>query len=83
MDLADKILVIAAAAPCVAFMIYVYRKDRVEKEPAGLLLLLFGGGVLSTAIAILLETITGKILNSIFYSYSTLYVAILTLPIIF
>ena len=76
MDVYARILIIAAAAPCVAFMIYVYRKDRVEKEPLGLLLLLLVGGFLSTGIAIVLEQVSTNILDYIFYSYSLLYIII-------
>ncbi|MBQ3055151.1 MAG: PrsW family intramembrane metalloprotease [Oscillospiraceae bacterium] len=40
-------LLVAALLPAVALCIYVFKKDRVEKEPIGLLLLLFGLGALS------------------------------------
>ena len=76
MDVFARILIIAAVAPCVAFMIYVYRKDRVEKEPLGLLLLLLVGGFIATGLAMVLELVSTKILSNVFYSYSMLYYAI-------
>ena len=41
----STLLVIAALIPAVALCVYVYAKDRVEKEPIGLLLALFFAGV--------------------------------------
>lgn len=41
----DILLVCAAIIPAIALSIYIYKKDRVEKEPIGLLLLLLGLGV--------------------------------------
>jgi len=40
-------LIIAALLPAVVLCVYVFKKDRVEKEPIGLLLLLLGLGALS------------------------------------
>lgn len=48
---------LAALLPAVILMIYVYRQDRVEKEPAGLLFHLLLGGVLAALVSIILETI--------------------------
>lgn len=47
MGLNDILLVCAALIPAVALCIYIFKKDRVEKEPIGLLLgLLFLGGLI-------------------------------------
>lgn len=55
--LSPQILLIAAAiVPAVALLVYVYRKDRIEKEPAGLLLGLILWGVVSTFLAVLSES---------------------------
>lgn len=48
-------LLMLAVLPAAALLFYVYQKDPVEKEPAGLLLRLLGFGVLSTLAAVVLE----------------------------
>lgn len=53
----------AAAIPAIAVMIIIYRLDRVEREPFGLLLKLFFFGVLSAAPAVLIETISGTVVE--------------------
>ena len=54
-DLDWIVYFLAAAGPAVVLMWYVYRKDRAEKEPAGLLVKLLFGGVLAAAAAVFLE----------------------------
>lgn len=61
--LSPKALLIAAAViPAAVLLIYVYRKDRIEKEPDSLLLqlVLFGG--LSTLLAVVAETVGATLL---------------------
>lgn len=60
------LLVAAALAPAIGLLIYTFAKDRVEKEPIGLLLLLFGLGVASVVPAVILETIGDTVLNAAF-----------------
>ena len=55
--------VLAAVLPAVFLMIFVYRHDKVEREPAGLLLSLLWRGVLAALCAILLEIIGQLILD--------------------
>ena len=50
------LLIVAAVIPALVLMIYVYRSDRVEKEPTGLLLGLLFWGVISTFLAMISET---------------------------
>ncbi len=45
MTLNEILLVCAAILPALVLCIYVYKKDRAEKEPLGLLALLFIGGI--------------------------------------
>ena len=52
---------LAAVLPAAFLLIYVYQHDRVEREPAGLLLSLLWKGVLAALCSIVLETI-GQIL---------------------
>lgn len=44
MDFEDMILIASAIIPAIFLCAYIYKKDRVEKEPLGLLLLLFIAG---------------------------------------
>lgn len=57
-----SLLLILAALPCVGIVIYIYCKDKEEKEPIGLILKLIGFGILSCIAAIVLETIMELIL---------------------
>jgi RsiW-degrading membrane proteinase PrsW (M82 family) len=67
MSVPNIFLVVAALAPAIALCIYVYKKDRVEKEPLGLLAKLLGAGVLCIFPALLIETaLTG--INDRFFS---------------
>ena len=44
----DSLILLAVAlVPAIALLVFVFKKDRVEKEPIGLLLLLLFGGVLA------------------------------------
>ena len=62
----DPVLIAAAVIPAVILLIQVYRADRLEKEPAGLLISLLVFGVIATALAIVTETIGENILLSFF-----------------
>lgn len=61
------LLVVAALVPAVALGIYVYKKDKVEKEPVGLLLLLLLSGVL-IVIPVLIVSIPMEAFLSLFES---------------
>ncbi len=62
MDLNEILLVIAALFPAIALCIYVFKKDRAEKEPFGLLLLLL---VLGAVICFPAGEIEAALLNVI------------------
>ena len=62
----DPVLIAAAVIPAVILMIQVYRADRLEKEPTGLLISLLVFGVIATALAIVTETIGEEILLTFF-----------------
>ena len=68
---ATVILIAAAVIPALFLMIRIYRADRMEKEPAGLLLSLLLLGILATAIAAFLEEV-GDIVVSYFFPEGTL-----------
>lgn len=59
------ILLAAASLPALVILIYVYVKDRTEREPGRLLIKLILGGFLSTVMAIVTELIGEKILAGI------------------
>ena len=62
----NPVLIAAAVIPAVILLIQVYRADRLEKEPTGLLISLLVFGVIATALAIVTETIGENILLSFF-----------------
>ena len=55
------VLIASALAPVIAVVIYIYYKDKYEKEPLSMLLKSFFLGALSTIPAILLETLAEMI----------------------
>lgn len=65
---------IAAVLPAVLLLRYIYRKDRVEKEPRRLLLFLMLMGALSAFIAHALETVGTLVLNAFPNRDSKVYV---------
>ena len=62
----DPVLIAAAVIPAVILLLQVYRADRLEKEPTGLLISLLVFGVIATALAIVTETIGENNLLSFF-----------------
>ena len=59
----DPLLTIIAVLPAVYLLIQVYKADKLDKEPRGLLISLIFWGILSTAIAVILEGIGQYILS--------------------
>ncbi len=70
MDLRTILLVLAALLPAIILCIYVFKKDRVEKEPVGLLLLLLGLGVLSCFPAAKIEGLLFGIIDTVFEPFT-------------
>lgn len=62
-------LMLAAIAPAAALCVYIYKKDRVEKEPFGLLIKLFLAGVIACVPAAAMEGYIGDIIDGIFKPY--------------
>lgn len=60
------LLVAGALAPAIVLMIYIYKKDKSEKEPVRLLLLLFVLGAVSCYPAAGAERLVGEIIYDIF-----------------
>ena len=63
-DYMDIICILAAVLPAVVLLIYVYKQDKVEKEPIGLLISLLIQGCIAVVFAIIFETLgQGVLLN--------------------
>ncbi len=62
------ILLSAAALPAILILVYVYLKDRTEREPGDLLLKLVLGGFLATVFAVLFELLGEKLFSYIPFS---------------
>lgn len=74
---ANPLLIAAAVLPAIFLLRRVYLADRLEKEPAGLLLSLLAFGVLATFAAIMTERIGEAILALLVPPYTHAYNAIL------
>lgn len=67
-------LILAALVPAIVLCVYVFKMDRVEKEPAGLLLKLFGLGAVACVPAAMLEIILDKVIKALFVLIGFIYV---------
>lgn len=70
MTLNDALLIVAALFPAIALCIYIFKKDRAEKEPISLLLGLFLGGVIIAFPAAKTEDLLTGVLNSVFSPFA-------------
>lgn len=61
----NPVLIIAAVVPAVLLLFYVYKADRLEKEPKGLLFTLILQGIISTSLAAFAERIGVRVLAGI------------------
>ena len=67
------LLIILAILPAVFLMIFIYREDRLEKEPPKMVLSLAILGVVSTFLAMITETVGMALLGNWFSEYSVAY----------
>ena len=67
----ERILILAAVVPAIALLVIVYRADRLEPEPVGLVASLALAGVVSTLLASLAEQL-GDVALSYFIPEGTL-----------
>ena len=57
-------LIVAALLPAIVLCVYIYKQDRVEKEPLGLLIkLLLGGALICVPLAIIFEVIFSSLVT--------------------
>ena len=82
MNLVLLLYVLAAVLPAAFLLRYIYRHDTMEKEPAGLLLLLIFGGVLAALCAGILERIGMWALSFTLDSSSPIYVIVLAFLVV-
>ena len=78
----NPILIAAAVIPAVVLLVRVYKADRLDKEPPGLLISLVLFGILSTFIALVAEHLGTRILSHFLVKDSTLYNLILYFVIV-
>lgn len=69
----DPVRLAIALLPAILLLIFINRRDKVEKEPFGLLASLFFLGVGSAAIAIVLNTISESIINGYYWDEEVAY----------
>lgn len=69
----DLIQMAEAVIPALFLLYKVYQADRVEKEPAGLLLSLVLYGILATGLAMVAELFGGAVVGALFTENSLLY----------
>ena len=65
------ILLAISILPVIVLMIYIYRQDKYEKEPLGLLALTFFGGMIAIPMTLIMVGIT----NAVYYSDSVFHSA--------
>lgn len=69
-----RVILLLALLPAIVLMVIIYRQDKIEREPFGLLFKLFLFGALSTIPASLLERISISFLSVVYPNeYSILY----------
>ena len=76
------VYVLAAVLPAVFLMRYVYRQDKIEKEPANLLISLIGKGILAALAAIVLELLGQSLLNALVDSENPIYVYLMAFLVV-
>lgn len=72
----------AAVLPAAILLIYVYRKDKVEKEPPSLLFRLLIAGVIAALLSIVLETVGENALNLFISPYDPAYSVLLAFLVV-
>lgn len=75
-------LLIIAVLPAAVLMYVIYRYDKVEREPVGLLLGVMGLGMLTTIPAIIWELLGEKLLSLLFWEKSLPYIFLETFLVV-
>ena len=69
----NPVLIAAAVLPALYLLYCIYQADRVEKEPAGLLVSLAISGIIATFLAMVTESIGYMFVSGVFWEGSVLY----------
>lgn len=69
-------LLALALLPTVVLLVHIYRKDTIEKEPPGLLVSLFLGGVIVTIVVALVEMFAEPVIGTLFAEGSLAYMLV-------
>ena len=69
----DLVLVLAAVVPAIILLVRIYKADRLEKEPIGMLLMLALFGILSTILATFLERLGEAVVGAFAQDGSLMY----------
>jgi len=67
------VLIIAAVIPAIVLLTYIYKQDRLEKEPEHFIRHLVFMGIISTCVAVMLERLGTGILDLFFNENSLIY----------
>lgn len=78
----NPFLIAAAVLPAVVLLLFVYRQDRLDREPWPLLLTLLGQGVISTALAVFAERLGTRALGWLLSPDTLLYQAIFNFAVV-
>ncbi|MGI5887915.1 MAG: PrsW family intramembrane metalloprotease [Oscillospiraceae bacterium] len=76
------VYVVAAVLPAVILLVFIYKQDKIEKEPGPLLLSLLFMGVLSALASIVLETIGETVLNQLLDESNPYYTLLLAFLVV-
>ena len=76
------IYVLAAILPAIFLMRYVYRQDKIEREPTHLLVSLIGKGILAALAAIVLEMLGQSVLNALVEPENPIYVYLMAFLVV-
>lgn len=76
------VYILAAVLPAFFLLRYIYRQDKVEKEPMGLLIKLLGMGILSALCSIVLERIGQRILSLLVEPDTIAFVVLLAFVVV-
>lgn len=75
-------MTILALLPAVFLMVYIYKKDRVEKEPVSLLIKIFVLGMLTVVPIMIMELVLDEVLLCFVSGESALYVFLETFVVV-
>ena len=73
----DPVLIAAAVIPAIVLLVYVYKRDRLDKEPVGLLISLVIFGIIATALALITEQLGSALLPLLAREGTVVYNALL------